>query len=385
MSDQEENTASSTNGAPEERRGNAAADGAGTASSPSPSPASSDAAAATATKRRREIQSIMRDATLTDLERRLRIQQLMDGSSAAASAAAAVTNDVVHRNNSDGGIGSIVSSLSIHGNNNISSNTNDMNNITQHNHSTRNDENNSNNDIGDAPASTTSNNNQNIHNHNIIPPTTSNTPSAPVVGDAESTQEAAVSCIHYERKCNIVAPCCQRAFGCRLCHDDIMSHPSTMSNSSTNATKHNNTHSSSNTKCKIPMDRYAISQIICKACHTLQSSKTNVCLHCQIPFAEYHCAICNIWMSNTQSPFHCSKCGMCRVGGSTNYKHCDLCGMCLSIAVYESHHCKFVTIGVGCVDDVACNSPLPCPLFGFDFLTYPCHLFTIDRGTQHRT
>ena len=355
MSDQEENTASSTNGAPEERRGNAAADGAGTASSPSPSPASSDAAAATATKRRREIQSIMRDATLTDLERRLRIQQLMDGSSAAASAAAAVTNDVVHRNNSDGGIGSIVSSLSIHGNNNISSNTNDMNNITQHNHSTRNDENNSNNDIGDAPASTTSNNNQNIHNHNIIPPTTSNTPSAPVVGDEESTQEAAVSCIHYERKCNIVAPCCQRAFGCRLCHDDIMSHPSTMSNSNTNATKHNN--NSSNTKCKIPMDRYAISQIICKACHTLQSSKTNVCLHCQIPFAEYHCAICNIWMSNTQSPFHCSKCGMCRVGGSTNYKHCDLCGMCLSIAVYESHHCKFVTIGVGCVDDVACNSP----------------------------
>ncbi len=329
MSDQEENT-SSVNDIPADQRENAAANGRGGETASSSSSSNADAAAAVAaTKRRREIQSIMRDATLTDLERRLKIQQLMDGSSAAAtvSAVAAVTNEIAIRNNSDGGgIGSVLSSLSIRGNND-----NNVNNIMQHNQLIRNI---INDDIGDAGSIDTavriaSNNVQNndTTTNNNNDRTSSNTSPARFGVDEESEQEAVVSCIHYERKCNIVAPCCQRTFGCRLCHDDIMSH----ANSNT-------------TKCKIPMDRYAISQIICKACHTLQSSKTNICLHCQTSFAEYHCAICNIWMSNTQHPFHCSKCGMCRVGGSENYKHCDLCGMCLSIVVYESHHCKCLAL-----------------------------------------
>jgi hypothetical protein len=325
MSDQEENR-SSINNVPAEQLENAAANGhGGETSSSSTSPDTDAAAAVATTKRRREIQSIMRDATLTDLERRLKIQQLMDGSSSAATVSAcvvAVTNEHVIRNNSDGGISSMLSSFSIRGNNNSN-----VNNIMQHNQLIRN---NINDDIGTASNNTQTNNTTATNNNH----TSSNTSPVQFGVDEESEQEAVVSCIHYERKCNIVAPCCQRTFGCRLCHDDIMSHPSSKMSSNNNAANNNTA------KCKIPMDRYAISQIICKACHTLQSSKTNVCLHCQTSFAEYHCAICNIWMSNTQHPFHCSKCGMCRVGGSENYKHCDMCGMCLSVVVYESHHCK---------------------------------------------
>ena len=319
MSGQEENS-SNINDVLAEQRENAAANGhGGETSSSSTSPDTDAAAAVATTKRRREIQSIMRDATLTDLERRLKIQQLMDGSSSAATVSAcvaAVTNEnVIRNNNSDGGIGSILSSLSIRGNN-ISNNQLIRNTI--------------NDDIGTASNNIQTNNTTTTTNNH----TSSNTSPAQFGVDEESEQEAVVSCIHYERKCNIVAPCCQRTFGCRLCHDDIMSHPSSKMSSNNNAANNNTA------KCKIPMDRYAISQIICKACHTLQSSKTNVCLHCQTSFAEYHCVICNIWMSNTQHPFHCSKCGMCRVGGSENYKHCDMCGMCLSVVVYESHHCK---------------------------------------------
>ena len=42
-------------------------------------------------------------------------------------------------------------------------------------------------------------------------------PPAPVLPAAE---QANVACVHYERNCNIVAPCCQLVFGCRICHDD---------------------------------------------------------------------------------------------------------------------------------------------------------------------
>lgn len=27
-------------------------------------------------------------------------------------------------------------------------------------------------------------------------------------------------CSHYARKCTMIAPCCGRAFGCRICHDE---------------------------------------------------------------------------------------------------------------------------------------------------------------------
>lgn len=87
-------------------------------------------------------------------------------------------------------------------------------------------------------------------------------------------------CNHYERNCTMIAPCCGAAFGCRICHDDCpilppkielrhrmhrsASLPSSftaMEQQAPQDTHHN-------------IDRFAVSEIICRECFTRQSSKT---------------------------------------------------------------------------------------------------------------
>jgi hypothetical protein len=60
--------------------------------------------------------------------------------------------------------------------------------------------------------------------------------------------EANAACVHYERNCNIVAPCCNRVFGCRICHDELslQGHP--------------------------PMNRFMIREVVCKNCSMRQAA-----------------------------------------------------------------------------------------------------------------
>jgi len=67
---------------------------------------------------------------------------------------------------------------------------------------------------------------------------------APVIPEYESN-----TCVHYERNCNIIAPCCDRIFGCRICHDEIS--PSGHAN----------------------MNRFLIKQVVCKKCNTKQDAR----------------------------------------------------------------------------------------------------------------
>lgn len=64
--------------------------------------------------------------------------------------------------------------------------------------------------------------------------------------DAPLIPEHDLSCVHYHRRCNIVAPCCGGIFGCRLCHDEYKSHyhPS--------------------------LNRFKIKYVVCKDCRTKQ-------------------------------------------------------------------------------------------------------------------
>jgi RING finger/CHY zinc finger protein 1 len=64
------------------------------------------------------------------------------------------------------------------------------------------------------------------------------------------------------------------------------------------------------------------------------------CSGCQAQFGAYHCDICNLWMSDDESPYHCSDCGFCRVGGRENFRHCDDCGMCIDTLLFDDHNCK---------------------------------------------
>jgi len=67
---------------------------------------------------------------------------------------------------------------------------------------------------------------------------------------------------------------------------------------------------------------------------------SNNCIQCGVQFGDYHCNICNLWMSGQESPYHCADCGFCRVGGRENFRHCNDCGMCIDTLLFDDHNCK---------------------------------------------
>jgi RING finger/CHY zinc finger protein 1 len=66
----------------------------------------------------------------------------------------------------------------------------------------------------------------------------------------------------------------------------------------------------------------------------------NNCINCNLQFGDYHCDICNLWMSAADYPYHCEDCGFCRVGGRENFRHCRDCGMCIDAFLFDDHNCK---------------------------------------------
>lgn len=69
-------------------------------------------------------------------------------------------------------------------------------------------------------------------------------PPAPVL----PAPEANAACVHYERNCNIVAPCCNRVFGCRICHDELSE------------------------AGHAPLNRFMIREVVCKNCNMRQAT-----------------------------------------------------------------------------------------------------------------
>ena len=66
---------------------------------------------------------------------------------------------------------------------------------------------------------------------------------SPIMPQQEDTK-----CSHYERNCNIIAPCCNRIVGCRICHDETSppGHP--------------------------PMNRFMVREVVCKHCGVRQNA-----------------------------------------------------------------------------------------------------------------
>lgn len=119
-------------------------------------------------------------------------------------------------------------------------------------------------------------------------------------------------CSHYTRRCSLVAPCCDKVYKCRFCHDEIEQHE---------------------------MNRSSVEQIVCRQCDKRQSLNTH-CEECGIRFGLYTCLECRLFDDTDKEQFHCDKCGLCRVGGSKNYFHCDICDICLRKNLLESHKCR---------------------------------------------
>lgn len=195
-------------------------------------------------------------------------------------------------------------------------------------------------------------------------------PPAPVI----PAPEANAACVHYERNCNIVAPCCGRVFGCRICHDELS--PSGHA----------------------PMNRFMVQEVVCKNCNTQQRA-SNQCVNCQTIFGEYHCSVCNLWMSMAKRPFHCVQCGFCRVGGVEAFRHCNECCMCISVTVFDTHQCfkdKYKNNCPVCREDMFSSrqSPqdLPCghaihahcfrKLAGFDYRCPICKKTVVSQQSM---
>jgi len=305
----------------------------------------SDAADSAASEKRRAIQAILRDSNLSDLERRRGVQRLMDGSSHDAS------------NNNNGGMGG-GTCVRVDGGSfgpgaaggGIGSS-------------------------GMSPYAAAGGGAAGSGGSSFAAAGGGGASSSAANGNGGGERQSeAVACVHYERKCNVVAPCCGRAYGCRVCHDEMSPH------------------------CG-PMDRFAVTEVVCKACGTRQGSKTNSCTGCGITFAEYHCPKCNIWMDLKKRPFHCDECGFCRVGGRERFRHCARCCMCISASVYDSHSCmtdKYKNNCPVCREDMFSSrqSPqdLPCGhaihahcfrnLAGFDYRCPICKKTVVSRASM---
>mmetsp|Transcript_30686 Transcript_30686/g.65844 ORF Transcript_30686/g.65844 Transcript_30686/m.65844 type:complete len:379 (+) Transcript_30686:129-1265(+) len=187
-------------------------------------------------------------------------------------------------------------------------------------------------------------------------------------------QQEDTKCTHYDRNCNIIAPCCNRVVGCRICHDD------------TSPPGHPN------------MNRFMVREVVCKLCGTRQMA-SNQCINCKAEFGKYHCNKCNLWMSQSKKPFHCNECGFCRVGGQENFRHCSECCMCISVNVFATHRCfkdKYKNNCPVCREDMFSSrqSPqdLPCghaihahcfrKLAGFDYRCPICKKTVVSQASM---
>lgn len=121
------------------------------------------------------------------------------------------------------------------------------------------------------------------------------------------------NCTHYNTNCKFISPCCKKPYSCRHCHNENESHE---------------------------IDRFAINELICNKCNTIQSISQQ-CKNCSITFSSYFCGKCNFMDSpTTKNYYHCDDCGICRVGNKNDYFHCYSCKCCLGIKLKDNHKCK---------------------------------------------
>lgn len=125
------------------------------------------------------------------------------------------------------------------------------------------------------------------------------------------------SCKHYQRKCLLRFPCCSDYYPCHRCH--------------------NNNSKCGNTEIKA---LHAI-RLKCTACLVEQEIEEDSqhCSSCKIKLSEYFCVICKHFTSAERKPFHCDKCGICRVHSDQSF-HCDVCNICMNKQLKGKHKCR---------------------------------------------
>lgn len=111
-------------------------------------------------------------------------------------------------------------------------------------------------------------------------------------------------CPHYRRWLHPVHPAKHGTVsGCHLCSTDADSYP-----------------------------RNAVEQMVCAFCACAQPCAASCYNQDCTAYGKkhaYYCNECHLWEHAPRSIFHCTDCGICRVGVAELYRHCDQCGMCV--------------------------------------------------------
>ncbi|XP_028393885.1 uncharacterized protein LOC114518148 [Dendronephthya gigantea] len=124
-------------------------------------------------------------------------------------------------------------------------------------------------------------------------------------------------CDHYDRYCTVQFACCNRFWPCHRCHN-------------------------SQSQCsERKLKSRDIKKLKCRRCGRVQDFPKDSprCVECNLKFAEYFCPICQHLTGKQNHPFHCTKCGICRVHGDRSF-HCDICGVCLDVNLRGNHRCR---------------------------------------------
>lgn len=123
-------------------------------------------------------------------------------------------------------------------------------------------------------------------------------------------------CSHYQRRCLVRFPCCGKFFPCHRCHNESDC-------SEDQARAINATH----IRCTI-------------CCHEqVIDENSQRCGFCKAKMSEYFCATCKHFTSVDKNPFHCTKCGICRIHKDRSF-HCDVCNVCLDKRLEGKHKCR---------------------------------------------
>uniref|UniRef100_A0A8C0LSC6 Ring finger and CHY zinc finger domain containing 1 n=1 Tax=Canis lupus dingo TaxID=286419 RepID=A0A8C0LSC6_CANLU len=83
-------------------------------------------------------------------------------------------------------------------------------------------------------------------------------------------------CEHYDRGCLLKAPCCDKLYTCRLCHDNNEDHQ---------------------------LDGFKVKEVQCINCEKIQHAQ-QTCEECSTLFGEYYCSICHLF-DQDKKQYHC--------------------------------------------------------------------------------
>ncbi|CAB3995523.1 RING finger and CHY zinc finger domain-containing 1-like [Paramuricea clavata] len=124
-------------------------------------------------------------------------------------------------------------------------------------------------------------------------------------------------CNHYKRRCLVKFDCCSKYWPCHRCHN----------NDSTCGRK--------------KLKSRDTTMVKCVECGKEQQFGENgqFCVSCNTQFANFYCGLCKHLTGNDDHPYHCDKCGICRIHGDRSF-HCDVCGICLDVQLRGNHKCR---------------------------------------------